>query len=48
MRKIQLDELKLVEMYENGDSTIKIAKVFNCAVGTINKRLKKIRCKDKK
>ena len=40
MRKIQLDESKLVEMYENGDSTIKIDKVFNCAVGTINKRLK--------
>lgn len=47
MRKIQLDESKLVEMYENGDSTIKIAKVFNCAVGTINKRLKKLGVKMK-
>lgn len=47
MRKIQLDESKLVEMYENGDSTIKIAEVFNCAVGTINKRLKKLGVKMK-
>lgn len=47
MRKIQLDESKLIKMYENGDSTIKIAKVFNCAVGTINKRLKKLGIKMK-
>lgn len=47
MRKIQLDESKLVEMYENGDSTIKIAKVFNCATATINTRLKKLGVKMK-
>lgn len=47
MNKLQLDESKILEMYKNGNSTIKIAKEFNCCPGTINKRLKKLGVKMK-
>lgn len=39
MRKLLLDEQKIVELYKNGNSTIKIGKQMNCSSTTIRKIL---------
>jgi intein-encoded DNA endonuclease-like protein len=48
MKKIELPEELIVELYNNGNGCYKIAKMFNCSPSTINNFLKKCGVKTNK